>query len=516
MTRPQSPPSIAGKVPPFAERAEGVVLCQFLTLTGDVTRDKPERRELDAVAEMLRPEHFFADCNKRIWQGILAAREAGATPTTVWVSNWLSAHGFDGISPPTYVEELASKWPFSLKVRAEAEIIVEKWMLRRFIAVSQTVTAAAYGPCGDVKAFLAAAEVELLSALAPEGEGDTIPSLDEAMMGEIERIITGGGAVTRGLYTGLHDVDRIAGPMEPGDLVVIAAHSGVGKTSLAMQIARHVSSFCKIDGYAVEVYVASQEMTVSQLGRRALSTVLGLDSKLIASGKLGPQHLTLIAGIGEKIRTDGTSASRVRVDERTAVTPTQLRLRARQIQREAKRWNTKLGMIIVDYLQLMDGSDGTKRSNERHERELSYIAESLKDLAKKLGCVVVALGQLNDDSRKEGRMPRGEDMHGCKAIRAPADKMILINNESALARRQQEQSEEEAKADLPPEIVQILVDKNRGGREAVAVAQFYPSQSHFYDLTTEERAAYYERRKAERQEREQAKLDRGRGRGGRR
>jgi len=510
------PAPIAGKVPPYAEQAEGIVLCQFLTLTGDDARDKPERRELDATAEMLRAEHFYADCNRRIWQGILAAREAGKVPTTIFVDDWLKSHGFEHLAPPAYVEELASKFAWSLKVREQAQIVIDKWRLRRLIDTGHKIIGAAYGATGDVGAFITAAESEFLLATANEGEQEHIPSLDEAMFNEIDRIITGEGKVTRGIYTGLYDVDRIAGPMEPGDLVVIGAHSGVGKTSLVMQVAMHVAINCKVDGMACEVYMASQEMTVEQLGRRALSGALGIDTRIIATGNIGHEAMTAIVGLGEKIKIDGTAAARIRIDERTAVTPTQLRNRSRQIQREATRWGTKLALVIVDYLQLMDGSDGTKRSNERFERELSYIAESLKNMAKKLGCVVIALGQLNDDARKENRMPRGEDMAGCKAIRAPADKFYLINNDSALARRQQEQSEDEDKATLPPEIVQILIDKNRGGREQMAVAQFYPSSSRFEDLKPDQRREYYERRKAERQAREQARNDRSSGKGERR
>lgn len=159
-----------------------------------------------------------------------------------------------------------------------------------------------------------------------------------------------------------------------------------------------------------------------------------------------------------------------------------------------------LGLIIVDYIQLMDGSDGGKRASERFEREVAYISKELKKLAKQLKCVVIALAQLNEDARTEKRFPRGEDLSQCKALRHDADKVILINNDSALERRTQERDDDAEHQELPSEVVQLIVDKNRGGREGMVHVIFRPSHSSFGDMEINARRAYVEERKRAREQ----------------
>ena len=503
---------------PYAEEAERVVLGQFLTLTGDPDRDKPERRELDAVADMLRAEHFFPECNQRIWQAIEAERLAGRVPSVVGVNDWISSNGYAAISQPFYVNELANNVAYSLKVMQPAKVIVDKWRMRRLIATCQKVAASSYAPVGDVDAYITAAEAELLTATAKDNDdSDAPPTLADGILAEADRILHQDVNPSTGLLTGLTDVDHVLGPLEPGDLVIVAAHSGVGKTSLALQMATTIAATVNgSNGYS-DVYIASQEMTVEQIARRALSSIIGLDSRLIASRKLERGHLSSITKLANDISTGKTGGYLygVTVDDRSSVTPSQLMRRAKMAQRRAERNGGRLALVVVDYLQLMDGSDGPKRNHERHEREMAYIAEYLKKIAKTLKCVVIALAQLNQDAQKEGRMPRGEDLAGCKAIRAPADKVLLIHNESALGRRLADRDPAEEVKELMPETIQIIIDKNRGGQEGLAPALFFPSQSAFGDLSQEAKRAYYEKRKAERAanaaQQEERKASRGKG-----
>jgi replicative DNA helicase len=158
----------------------------------------------------------------------------------------------------------------------------------------------------------------------------------------------------------------------------------------------------------------------------------------------------------------------------------------------------------------MDGSDGGKRASERFEREVAYISKELKKLAKQLGCVIIALAQLNEDARTEKRFPRGEDLSQCKALRHDADKVILINNDSAIERRTQERDDEAEHVELPSEVVQLIVDKNRGGREGMVHVIFRPSHSSFGDMEIAARRAYVEERKRSREQPRDSSPGRGR------
>lgn len=500
-----------GMLLPYAEEAERVVLCQFLTLTGDDARDKPERRELDAVADMMRAEHFFPECNQRIWQAIEAERAADRVPSVSGVNDWIASNGYLGISPPSYVNEIANSVAYSLKVMQPAKIIVGKWKMRRLISTCQKVAAASYGAVADVDAYIAAAEMELLTATAKdEDDAEAPPTLAEAVIAECNRILRREPDAPVGLRTGLVDVDHVLGSIEAGDLVIVAAHSGVGKTSLALQMATTIAAECRIDDLNSDVYIASQEMTVAQIARRALSGIIHLDTRLIASGKLNDQHRSKIAGLAEGIATGkiGDFMYGVTVDDRSSVTPSQLMRRAKMAKRKAERNGGRLALVVVDYLQLMDGSDGPKKNHERFEREMSYIAESLKKMAKSLKCAVIALAQLNNDAQKEGRLPRSEDLAGCKAIKAPADKVLLIHNESALGRRMADRDASDEVTELPGEVVQIIIDKNRGGQEGIAPAMFFPSQSAFGNLSIDARNQYYRKRAEEREARAVQRADR--------
>jgi replicative DNA helicase len=437
------------------------------------------------------------------------------------VNNWIAANGYVGVSPPRYVHELANSVTYSLKVMQPAKIIVGKWRMRRLIATCQKVAAASYAAVADVDSYIAAAEAELLAATSrDEEDADDPATLADAVLDECNRILHRDMSAPAGLRTGLVDVDRIVGSLEAGDLVIVAAHSGVGKTSMALQMATSIASTCRIDNLNSDVYVASQEMTKAQIARRALSGIIRLDTRLISAGQLTEHHVSQIAGLAEGISTGKIADFMygITVDDRSSVTPSQLLRRAKKAKRKAERNGSRLALIVVDYLQLMDGSDGPKRNHERHEREMAYIAESLKNIAKKLGCVVIALAQLNQDARSEGRLPRGEDLAGCKAIRAPADKVLLIHNESALARRLEDRPESDEVTELPGEIVQIIIDKNRGGQEGIAPAMFFPSQSVFNDLTRESKDGYYRKRSEERAARaaQQEERKASRSKGGRR
>jgi replicative DNA helicase len=365
---------------------------------------------------------------------------------------------------------------------------------------------------GATRAWIAEAEATF-AAVAEAPDAERIPTLADGICDRVDDIIAAEGQPGDAITTGIADLDRLMGPTAPGAFVIVGAHSGVGKTSLAMQMASHVASCCTIDGQAAGALVISQEMMLAELADRAICGALDMDTRTISSGRLGATGMTRITGAAEVVRTRPSALRNIWVDDRPSVSPEQLRVRARQVMREAKDRGVRLAVIFVDYLQLCDGSDGGKRSFERAEREFSYISKELKKLAKRLRVVIVALAQLNEDAREEQRYPRGEDFSQCKALRHDADRVLLIHNETALARRVAEVDDRDQPGDLPPEVAQIIVDKNRGGREGLIHCLFSPSRSSFYDMAIDDRRAYVANRKREREA--QRAAGRGRRGGGR-
>lgn len=480
----------AARLPPHNLDAEAAVLSAVMLY----------REALDIAAERLRPEHFYSTANGEIFGAALAVAAAGKPVDPVMVANHLrTAERLGEVGGAKYLAMLVNEIAAVANVETHADIVREHWRVRRVIATCQRIAAEGYLVGGAAAEWIESVEVDFLAAASDVVESETIPTLAEVMIDRATELCKTNGKPCDGLSTGIRDLDQLMGPMMPGSVVLVAAHSGVGKTSLAMQAALHVASNCFLGDVRSGVLVVSQEMTAAELADRALCTGIGIDTRSISAG-LSPRDMTTMLGAAENIRLRGSGLHGVWIDDRPGVKPDQLRRRARRVAREAKRMDATLGLIIVDYIQLMDGSDGGKRASERFEREVAYISKELKKLAKQLGCVIIALAQLNEDARTEKRFPRGEDLSQCKALRHDADKVILINNDSALERRTQERDDEAEHVELPSEVVQLIVDKNRGGREGMVHVIFRPSHSSFGDMEIAARRAYVEDRKRAREQ----------------
>lgn len=493
--------TVEGRVPPHDLDAEAAVLSAVLL----------NRDALALVVDRLGPDHFYSSANGYIYAACEKLAAADKPIDIVTVAGYLRDRDqLKAVGGSPYLAQLSDATPAVAHVENHADIIREKWRVRRIIAECQRVAAEGYESVGVAREWIEKAESDILAAANDNVEVRTIPSLAEAMIARSRAILSANGKRKDGLTTGIEDLDKLLGPMLPGQMILIGAHSGVGKTSLAMQVAIHVPSKCVIGDVSPCVLVVSQEMTADELADRALCGAMGMDTRTLSSGALEPHHFDALTAATVRIEQEPSGLHGIFIDDSPAMKPEQLRRRARIVAREAKKLGGKLGLIVVDYVQLMDGSDGGKKTAEKFEREVAYVSKELKKIAKQLGCVVIALAQLNEDARTEKRLPRGEDLSQCKALRHDADKVVLIHNESALERRSQDRSEEADNAELPNEVVQLIVDKNRGGREGLVHCLFQPSRSSFADMSYEDRAHYIAKRRAQQAE-EQARRAAGRG-----
>ncbi|MEP7125709.1 MAG: DnaB-like helicase C-terminal domain-containing protein [Byssovorax sp.] len=467
-TTRHEPASIAGRVPPHNLDAEAAVLAAvFLS-----------REALDRVIEILKPAQFYSDANGRIFEAALGLAAVGSPVDIVSVASWLrNRDRLAQVGGASYLAQLADATPAVADAEAHARLVIDAWRLRALVATCQKIAAEGYGSIADAGEFIAAAEEAIMLSTATEADERT-PTLGEAIEDRVEDIIAGRAAVG-GIGTGLDDVDRQLGPMLPCNFVVIGAHSGIGKTTLAMQIAQHTASVWAVDPETNKpmpctVLVCSMEMSRAELADRSVLSVLGIDTSKAARNMLTDDEKAKLENIAVQVRTRGIFGT-LHLDDRGNLTPHQIRAAARRSAIRGRREGAPLRLVVVDYLQLCDGSTGG-RGQERREREVSYVAEQMKALAKELRIVVLGVAQLNEDARTANRLPRGEDLRESKSIRAHADKVILMHNESALERRTAPRTEGSA---APAEIVDIIVDKNRGVPEGSVCVMFWPSTSAF-------------------------------------
>jgi replicative DNA helicase len=487
----RDPPIVAGRVPPHDLDAEAAVLSAIL-----LSRDA-----LDRVLDLLRQEHFYSDANGWIYRAATEVSCAGDPVDVITVATWLRTRDrLSQVDGPKYLAQLADATPAVAHVGAHAAVVYENWRLRQLIATCQHIAAEGYGDVGTVQEFIDSAEQAIYEIARCRDEADQAPTMHDVLtkvFADLQR-----SDPDPGVSTGLVDLDGIMGPMKRGQMIVVGAHSGIGKSSLGMQIVQHTAMTpirCVDNQGSYEsaqgVLVFSAEMTKEEIALRALFSEARVDStKANAMKYLRNEEWSRITAASGRI-----ALPNIYFDDRPGLGPLQIRSKARRVVKQADRAGFDLRLILVDYLQLLDGTQGGKKSQERREREIAEVSWSLKNLAKEIGIPIIVLAQLNDDARREKRAPRKEDLRECKAAAQDADKVILIWNQAAAERSQVRRRGQENEP-LPPEVCDLIVDKNRGGKTGKAHALFMPTFTLFTNLAKED----YERLEQEERTRVQA------------
>jgi replicative DNA helicase len=481
---------VTGTLPPHDLEAEAAVLAAIFA---DGTK------ALDKVTDNLKPEHFYSDANGRIFEAMVRLSAKGSPVDLLTVTSELRAtERLASIGGVSYLKQIDNETPYRVHVEAYAKLVIDRARMRALIRFCQTTGAHGYERVDDVDAFLDAAETAL-HAVATDSRIDTVPpTLNEAIRGSIDEMLSeaprAGGVVTE-----LEDLDRLMGPMLPGDLVYVAAHSGVGKTSLGMQLVIAASRQRLVQGTDARsrgVLAFSAEMTLDQLGTRTALSMLSIDTSAAARKRLTDENKHALDHLDTKLKTSLWFRN-VWIRDVPNLTPSMIRRDARRVFALAKRQSTPLGFILVDYLQLVGADEPEGRGgDERHERQLAKVSASMKALAKELGLVVVVLAQLNEDARTQNRLPRGEDLRGSRSMRMDADKLILLHNPSAIARRGERRMGAVVDREVAPEVVDLILDKNRGGAEGRIAVMFHPALSTFATITPERLARHIEQENA--------------------
>jgi len=397
------------KLPPHSIEAEQSLIGGLLI----------DNHAWDRIGDVVRETDFYRDDHRRIFRhiGKLIQQGRPADVVTVYESIELS-NEVDQTGGLGYLGEIANATPSAANIRRYAEIVRERAILRQLVTVGDEIAGNALNPAGrDVKALLDDAEQRIFQ-IAEAGNRSNVGFVAiQPLLGEVvERMETllarDSQSDITGVATGFADLDRMTSGLQPGDMVVVAGRPSMGKTAFALNIAEHVGVELRLP-----VAIFSLEMSGPQLATRFLSSVGRIDQGKLRTGRLTDDEWDRMTVALGKLHE-----APIHIDETGAINSTDLRARARRLHRQFG----KLGLIIIDYLQLMSSN----RDGENRATEISEISRSIKALAKELQVPIIALSQLSRKvEERNDKRPLMSDLRESGAIEQDADIILMMYRE---------------------------------------------------------------------------------------
>ncbi len=437
------------RVPPQSIEAEQAVL-GGLMLSADA---------YDRVADLLVKEDFYRRDHQLIWQAISELAEKNRPYDAVTLGEWFESKGLaEQVAGGAYLVELASTTPSAANIKAYADIVRDKAILRQLIEVGTEIVNDGFQPDGrESGEILAKAEQQVfrIAEAGAHGKQDFTP-VNRAMTEAfdiLQKRFENGGGIT-GLPTGYDEFDQMTAGLQPTDLLILAARPAMGKTTFALNIAEYGAMKSK---KAVAVF--SMEMSASQLALRLISSVGRVNATRLRTGQLEDEDWSRVSSAISLIK-----GTKIFIDDTPALAPEVLRAKARRLKREHD-----LGLIVIDYLQLM----AVPGNNENRATEISEISRSLKGLAKELNVPVIALSQLNRSlEQRADKRPVMADLRESGAIEQDADVIVFIYRD--------EYYNKEASPDKG--LAEIIIGKQRNGPTGSFKLKFFGEYTRFDNL----------------------------------
>ncbi|MBX9849045.1 MAG: replicative DNA helicase [Rhodocyclaceae bacterium] len=369
----------------------------------------------DRIGDVVADGDFYRDDHRRIFRHISRLIEVGRPADVVTVFESIEkSNETDQTGGLGYLAEIANNTPSAANIRRYAEIVRERSVLRKLVSAGDEIAASALNPAGrDVKQILDEAEVKVLE-IAEAGARSTagfvaIQPLMAQVVEKIEELYGRDSSDITGTPTGFTDLDKMTSGLQPGDMVVVAGRPSMGKTAFALNIAEYVGVEMKLP-----VAIFSLEMSGPQLALRLLSSVGRIDQTKLRSARLTDDDWDKMTMALGKLHE-----ANIHIDDTGAINSNDLRARARRLHRQYG----KLGLIVIDYLQLMTSA----RENENRATEISEISRSIKSLAKELQVPVIALSQLSRKvEERNDKRPLMSDLRESGAIEQDADIIIMM------------------------------------------------------------------------------------------
>jgi replicative DNA helicase len=382
------------RIPPHSQEAEQAVLGGLLL----------NNEAWDEVAERVGPKDFYRKEHRLIFQVVDQLVEEEKPCDLVTVSQALTHRGeLDDVGGMTYLSDLARNTPSAANINAYADIVRERSILRQLIQVSHGIAEQSFNPKGTPSLeILDAAESAIFEIAEQQKKGSgpqDIKTVLKKAVDRIDELYKNKNSLT-GLTTGFEELDKMTSGLQPSDMVVVAGRPSMGKTTFAMNLCENVALKAH-----KPVLVFSMEMPADAIVMRMLSSLGRINQTSIRSGRLDQDDWPRITSAIQML-----SEQKFFIDDTPALSPLELRTRARRVAREC---GGQLGMIMIDYLQLMQVPGADSRVNE-----ISEISRSLKGLAKELNCPVVALSQLNRSLEQRQQTPGDVRPAGIRGHRA--------------------------------------------------------------------------------------------------
>ena len=412
----------------------------------------------DRIADMVRETDFYRDDHRRIFRHIGKLIQMGRPADVVTVSESIAhSNEVEQTGGLAYLGEIANATPSAANVRRYAEIVRERAILRQLVTAGDEIAGMALNPAGrDVKSVLDEAEQRIFQ-IAEAGAassagfvaitpllGDVVNRMEALLARDSQSDITG-------VATGFADLDKMTSGLQPGDMIVVAGRPSMGKTAFALNIAEHVGIELRLP-----VAIFSLEMSGPQIATRFISSVGRIDQSKLRSGRLSDDEWDRMTVALGKLHD-----APIHIDETGAINSTDLRARARRLHRQFG----KLGLIVIDYLQLMSST----RDNENRATEISEISRSIKALAKELQVPVIALSQLSRKvEERNDKRPLMSDLRESGAIEQDADIILMMYREEYYKPDTQDKG-----------VAEVIIGKHRNGPTGTVPLTFLGEYTRF-------------------------------------
>lgn len=415
----------------------------------------------ERVGDLLKEGDFYRYEHKLVFGAVGALIESNKPADVITVYEHLQNQGkAEEVGGLGYLNSLAQYVPSAGNIRRYAEIVRERSILRKLVSASDEISTNAFNPQGKtVEKILDEAEQKIFN-IGEEGSRmkqgfQSMDTLVVELLDRVEEMSNNPNDIT-GVPTGFYDLDRATSGLQPGDMIVLAARPSMGKTAFAVNIAEHVALN---EGLPVAVF--SMEMGASQLAVRIVGSIGRIDQGHLRTGKLTDEEWPRLTEAIEKLRNIS-----LHIDETPGLSVSELRANARRLSRTCG----KLGLIVVDYIQLMSVSSGM--DSENRATAVGEISRGLKMLAKELQCPVIALSQLSRgvEARTDKR-PMMSDLRESGAIEQDADVIMFIYRDDYYNKDSKE-----------PGVAEIIIAKQRNGPTGTSKLAFLKQLTRFESL----------------------------------
>ena len=446
--------------PPHSDEAERAVLGGIF-LNADTLPD---------AQEYVTADDFYKKAHRLLFQAMTDLQDNGTAIDTVTVSDYLDNHNnLDDIGGVGYITDLVAATPIASNVVYYAKIVQQKSTLRKLISTAQNIASRSYTEQDDVEGLVEDAERQIMDVSENRNQAGfkQIKDVLNQAMAQIDQLYQNDQAIT-GLPTGFRDLDKITTGLHEDEMIILAARPAVGKTAFALNIAQNVGT--KTDK---SVAIFSLEMGAEQLVNRMLCSEGSIDANHLRTGQLNEEEWqNLIIAMGS------LSKAKIYMDDTPGIRMAEIRAKCRRLARE----QGELGLIIIDYLQLIEGS-----GQENRQQEVSAVSRQLKKLAKELHVPVIALSQLSRGvEQRQDKRPVLSDIRESGSIEQDADIVAFLYRDDYYrdAEGDEDDDDQGGNDDGDDNVgeVEVIIEKNRSGPRGTVKLLFVKSYNKFTNI----------------------------------